>query len=62
MYLQTLAVINFKNYTEAELAFSDGVNVFIGNNGAGKTNLLDAVHYLSLCKSYFNPIDTRHVQ
>jgi DNA replication and repair protein RecF len=62
MYLQRLSVINFKNYTEAELAFADGVNVFVGNNGAGKTNLLDAIHYLSLCKSYFNPIDSQQIK
>lgn len=62
MYLQQLSVINFKNYTEAELQFSDGVNVFTGNNGAGKTNMLDAVHYLSLCKSYFNPIDSQQIK
>src|SRR6201996_9297874 len=62
MYLQQLSVINFKNYTEAELNFSEGVNVFTGNNGAGKTNLLDAIHYLSLCKSYFNPIDTQQIK
>jgi DNA replication and repair protein RecF len=62
MYLQQLAVINFKNYAEAGLTFSEGVNVFAGNNGAGKTNLLDAIHYLSLCKSYFNPIDTQQIK
>ena len=62
MYLQQLSIINFKNYADAELTFSDGVNVFTGNNGAGKTNLLDAVHYLSLCKSYFNPIDSQQIK
>ncbi len=62
MYLQQLSVINFKNYAEAGLTFSDGVNVFAGNNGAGKTNLLDAIHYLSLCKSYFNPIDGQQIK
>ncbi|GAA4320656.1 DNA replication and repair protein RecF [Mucilaginibacter gynuensis] len=62
MYLQQLSVINFKNYTEAGLTFSDGVNAFLGNNGTGKTNLLDAIHYLSLCKSYFNPIDTQQIK
>src|SRR5476649_1454489 len=62
MYLKQLSVINFKNYTTAELAFSEGVNAFMGNNGAGKTNLLDAVHYLSLCKSYFNPIDSQQIK
>jgi DNA replication and repair protein RecF len=62
MYLQRLSVINFKNYAEAELTFSEGVNAFTGDNGAGKTNLLDAIHYLSLCKSYFNPIDTQQIK
>ncbi|HTI58897.1 DNA replication/repair protein RecF [Mucilaginibacter sp.] len=62
MYLLQLSVINFKNYAEAELAFSAGVNAFTGDNGAGKTNLLDAIHYLSLCKSYFNPIDTQQIK
>jgi DNA replication and repair protein RecF len=62
MYLQQLSAINFKNYAQAELSFSDGVNAFMGNNGAGKTNLLDAIHYLSLCKSYFNPIDSQQIK
>jgi DNA replication and repair protein RecF len=62
MYLQQLSFINFKNYTEAEITLSAGVNAFVGNNGAGKTNLLDAVHYLSLCKSYFNPIDSQQIK
>ncbi|MBE9586048.1 DNA replication/repair protein RecF [Mucilaginibacter sp. JRF] len=62
MYLQQLSVINFKNYEQAELAFNDGVNAFVGDNGAGKTNLLDAIHYLSLCKSYFNPIDSQQIR
>src|SRR5476651_1729933 len=62
MYLQHLSIINFKSYAEAELDFSEGVNAFTGDNGAGKTNLLDAIHYLSLCKSYFNPIDTQQIK
>ncbi|MHB1176907.1 MAG: DNA replication/repair protein RecF [Daejeonella sp.] len=62
MWLQKLSVLNFKNYSEAELSFSQTVNAFTGNNGAGKTNLLDAIHYLSLCKSYFNPIDGHQIR
>lgn len=62
MWLQKLSVLNFKNYSEAELSFSETVNAFTGNNGAGKTNLLDAIHYLSLCKSYFNPIDSQQIR
>ena len=62
MYLQQLSVINFKNYSETSLTLNKGVNVFTGNNGAGKTNLLDAIHYLALCKSYFNPIDSQQIK
>ena len=62
MYLQNLLVINFKNYIEVKLVFSEKINCFVGNNGAGKTNLLDAIHYLSFCKSYFNYIDNQNIQ
>ena len=62
MWLQKLSLLNFKNYNEAELHLSPAVNAFTGNNGAGKTNLLDAIHYLSLCKSYFNPIDSHQIK
>ena len=62
MHLQQLSVINFKNYAEAGLLLSEGVNAFLGDNGAGKTNLLDAIHYLALCKSYFNPIDSQQIK
>lgn len=62
MYLKKLALTNFKNYKEAEFIFSDKINCFIGNNGTGKTNLLDAIHYLSFCKSYFNPVDTQNIR
>ncbi len=62
MWLQRLSLLNFKNYEEASLAFSPTINAFTGNNGAGKTNLLDAIHYLSLCKSYFNPIDSQQIK
>ncbi len=62
MWLKQLAVFNFKNYAEATLQFTPDVNAFTGRNGAGKTNLLDAIHYLSLCKSYFNPIDSQQIK
>ncbi len=61
MYLRNLSVLNFKNYQEAELSFSKKVICFTGNNGAGKTNLLDAIHYLCLSKSYFNPADSQQI-
>ncbi|MGB4775152.1 MAG: DNA replication/repair protein RecF [Daejeonella sp.] len=62
MWLKKLSVLNFKNFAEADLKLSPTVNAFTGNNGAGKTNLLDAIHYLSLCKSYFNPIDGQQIR
>ncbi|WP_028297792.1 DNA replication/repair protein RecF [Olivibacter sitiensis] len=62
MWLQTLSLLHFKNYDEANLSFLPGVNAFTGANGAGKTNLLDAIHYLSLCKSYFNPVDSQQIK
>jgi DNA replication and repair protein RecF len=62
MWLKNITLLNFKNYAAAELNFAKTVNVFVGNNGAGKTNLLDAIHYLCLCKSYFNPIDSQQIR
>ena len=62
MTLDRLTLTNFKNYAEADIALCGNVNCFIGNNGAGKTNLLDAVYYLSFCKSFFNPVDTQNIR
>ncbi|MCF6170755.1 MAG: DNA replication/repair protein RecF [Bacteroidales bacterium] len=61
MYLQKLRLSNFKNYKEAELTFSDKINCFVGDNGSGKTNILDAIYYLSFCKSCFNSVDTQNI-
>ena len=62
MFLKKLSLTNFKNYTEAAVEFSAKINCFIGNNGEGKTNLLDAIHYLSFCKSFFNSIDSQNIR
>jgi DNA replication and repair protein RecF len=62
MYLKKLSLTSFKNYAGADYTFAEKINCFVGNNGAGKTNLLDAIHYLSFCKSYFNPIDTQNIR
>jgi DNA replication and repair protein RecF len=62
MYLKQLKFTNFKNHSEADLSFSPRINCFIGKNGAGKTNVLDAIYYLSFCKSYFNSIDSQNIQ
>ncbi len=59
MYLQRLSILNYKNIVETDVTFSPKINGFIGRNGMGKTNLLDAVYYLSFCKSYLNPIDNQ---
>ncbi|HMM12076.1 MAG TPA: DNA replication/repair protein RecF [Bacteroidales bacterium] len=62
MHLSHLHLIDFKNCQSASLRFSERINCFIGNNGAGKTNLLDSIHYLSYCKSYFNPLDQQNIR
>ncbi len=59
MHLNRLSLLNFKNIHEAQLDFSPRINCFVGNNGAGKTNLLDAIHYLSMCKSAFGLSDSQ---
>ena len=61
MQLKTLSILNYKNIPEAELAFSPKINCFIGDNGMGKTNLLDAIYYLSFCKSHSNSIDSQYI-
>jgi DNA replication and repair protein RecF len=62
MYLKKLSLTFFKNYDQAELSFSPKINCFVGNNGIGKTNILDAIHYLSLTKSFFNNIDSVNIK
>lgn len=62
MYLKKLGLLNFKNYAEANLDLSSSINCFLGNNGQGKTNLLDAVFYLAFSKSFFNPIDSQLIK
>ncbi|WP_240623424.1 DNA replication/repair protein RecF [Brumimicrobium aurantiacum] len=61
IYLSKLSLINFKNYQQADVSLSPDINCFIGPNGAGKTNILDAIYYLSMCKSYLNPIDSQNI-
>lgn len=62
MYLEELSILNYKNIEQAELLLSPGINCFVGNNGMGKTNLLDAVYYLSFCRSYTNPVDSQIIR
>ena len=58
MILKKLSILNYKNIREATLELSPKMNCFIGQNGVGKTNVLDAVYYLSFCRSATNPIDS----
>ena len=59
MILKKLSILNYKNIREATLELSPKMNCFIGHNGEGKTNLLDAVYYLSFCHSAFTSIDSQ---
>ncbi len=62
MHLESLTLLNFKNYESVEIQLHRRVNGIYGDNGQGKTNLLDAVYYLSFCKSFFNPIDIQNIK
>ena len=59
MKLEHLSIVNYKNIREADLDFSSGVNCLVGKNGMGKTNLLDAIYYLSFCKSFNGVTDSQ---
>ncbi len=61
MYLRSLSILNYKNIREADLSFSDKMNCFVGLNGQGKTNLLDAIYLLSFTKSAFSPLDNLNI-
>lgn len=62
MILERLYILNYKNIEQAELSLSPKINCFLGSNGMGKTNLLDAIYYLSFCKSHNNPIDSQNIR
>ncbi len=62
MHLKSLHLVNFKNYEQADLVLSERLNLFTGLNGSGKTNILDAVHYLALCKSFLHANDSQNIR
>lgn len=62
MILRRLSILNYKNIQEATLQLSPKFNCFIGHNGAGKTNVLDAIHFLSFCRSAYTAQDSLVVQ
>ena len=57
MILKKISLVNFKNFKGIEVSLNPKINCFVGNNGQGKTTLLDAIYYLSFCKSFLNPKD-----
>lgn len=62
MKLNSLKLIQFKNYESLDVSFSQGINCVVGENGVGKTNLLDAIHYLSMTRSALNSVDQQNIQ
>ena len=62
MILKRISILNYKNLEQVELSFSPKLNCFFGQNGMGKTNLLDAIYFLSFCKSSGNPIDSQNIR
>ena len=62
MVLEKLHLIDFKNYAETQVEFQGGVHCFLGKNGSGKTNLLEAIHYLSFTKGSFHAHDLSNIR
>src|SRR5690606_38635902 len=61
MILESLSLLNYKNFSERQFTFDHKINCFLGNNGVGKTNVLDAIYHLSFGKSYFNPVAVQNI-
>ncbi|MEJ2114175.1 MAG: DNA replication and repair protein RecF [Flavobacteriaceae bacterium] len=62
MILKSLSLLNYKNFDSKSFRFNDKINCIVGNNGIGKTNVLDAIYHLSFGKSYFNPVATQNIK
>tara|TARA_R110001583_G_scaffold5921_4_gene31208 strand:- start:1228 stop:2307 length:1080 start_codon:yes stop_codon:yes gene_type:complete len=62
MHLNKITLVNFKNFESQSFDFESKINCFVGNNGVGKTNVLDAIFYLSFAKSYFNPVAVQNIR
>jgi len=62
MYLKDLQLLNFKNYTSIDFKFNPKINCFVGKNSVGKTNVLDAIYYLSFTKSFVSAVDAYNVK
>ncbi|MDU8886563.1 DNA replication and repair protein RecF [Yeosuana sp. MJ-SS3] len=62
MILKSLSLLNYKNFDSKTFVFNNKINCIVGNNGIGKTNVLDAIYHLSFGKSYFNPVATQNIK
>ena len=62
MFLKKLSLFNYKNFSEVSFDFDTKINCFVGKNGIGKTNVLDAIYHLSYGKSYFNPLAVQNIK
>lgn len=62
MYLKKISLFNYKNFSEANFAFDIKINCFVGKNGIGKTNILDAIYQVAYGKSYFNPLAVQNIK
>lgn len=62
MYLKKISLFNYKNFSEANFEFDSKINCFVGKNGIGKTNVLDAIYHLAIGKSYFNPLAVQNIR
>ncbi|WP_298368578.1 DNA replication and repair protein RecF [uncultured Lutibacter sp.] len=62
MHLQKITLVNFKNFESQSFDFESKINCFVGDNGVGKTNVLDAIYYLSFTKSYFNSVAVQNIK
>lgn len=62
MFLKRISVLNYKNFSDATFEFDAKINCFVGKNGIGKTNILDAIYHLANGKSYFNPLAVQNIR
>lgn len=62
MHLKKLALVNYKNFSSKSLEFDEKINCLVGDNGVGKTNILDAIYYMSYTKGYFNSVASQNIK
>lgn len=62
MYFKKISLFNYKNFSEINFEFDNKINCFVGKNGIGKTNVLDAIYHLAYAKSYFNPLAVQNIK